>query len=502
MITFRLNKTDLFYILLVLVATYIAWHGVLNQMIEGEGFIYFSHGYQLKEVSFFQFDNFARIFTYFWGRLFGPEMAAYMTAIYVGINMINVSIYFLLKSLTRNSHIALITVLLFGTGFQGSFQLYARGHWQWFTQRSPEIIPFIFSLIFVKKYFNTKEKKYYFFSFLFYALTLEVSNYAIFLSPLIISYFFLNEFATNIKNLLKPVLLITPFVLFNYFLISHSSLTGEVISSGNSLIQFIASSRDFAQKVLFQLTVITVPTQLLYSMSERAKKPIVDTILYFGLPTLIFYLYAIYYAFYKKLDYSIFVLSVFVGLLTALFLNAYVNRVASIYGEINEGRYYYIPSIYVSIIISIFFINITKGHATLRKIFYLVVIFLVVLNIQNINTKIDHSQYTFTGGRLVLSKLATNKAKFDDKAIVVLPGPLMPSGVDFLKKYYGMENTTFLFIGSHWQDVIPKDFDLKNLYVFNYNDEFKSGGRADLEKIKVLDESEKYRDLLSIERGK
>lgn len=102
-----------------------------------------------------------------------------------------------------------------------------------------------------------------------------------------------------------------------------------------------------------------------------------------------------------------------------------------------------------------------------------------------------------------MQRLNIEKSQLPDGAIVMVSNPLMPSGEDFLKKYYNNPNRSvlYMYIDSKWQSKIPTDFDLAKLFVFDYNDEYKKGGRAHLNFIKVEDKSDEYRKKLIKERS-
>ena len=500
-------KLDLFLILIVIFVSMFTWHGILNQSISGEGFYYFT-----PEISFIEpggeltdilhnHDNFPKFFTFILEELFGGQMQPYMTAQLIIIVLVNICIYLAVKTITKNSWIALITAVYFGTNYTGNFQIYARGHFHWFTQRVPEFFPILGSIVFVYKFIESQKRKFYLLSLLFFTLAIFTTHYtslflAFFPGFLIISGF-LNP-KNKATNLIKLILLSIPFVIINYIIVSNSTLSLATIRPHQTLLQAILENKDVFNKISFELVVVTVPFTVLQTIQEITLLSLVKIIPYLAIPTYIFYFLIGFILYKKNVPYLNFVIGCFIGLIGAFFLSVFLGRI-NVYNEIEQGRYYYIPKLYVGIILASFiytvFLKIIKTR--LQFIKALLVIFLIVLylstNIGLIWAKIKDSQRYYTGGRVMLLYLDKAKNDLPPDSIVMLPNPLMPSGTDFLRKYYSGQNTTFFFIDTKWKTKIPPEFNTDKLFVFDYNEEYYRGSAARIQFIGVEDKSKEYR---------
>ncbi len=498
------TKGDLIFITLIILISWIVWHGVLNQTIAGEGFYYFSPTNSFITPSgmtniFKDFDSFPRFFTYLLENVFKGDMKPYMTAQFIIIILLNVMIYISLKKITGKSWLAFIAALYFGTNYTANFQLYARGHFQWFTQRVPEFFPILISMIFLSKFIDTKKVTYYFLSLPFFTLAILMTHYTTLFLPFFASFILISSLLKKGSDFKKSIILSLPFVIINYLIVSNSTLGLDVIRPKQTLLEALLQNKDVLSKISFQLVVATIPFNLLQFIQTISKVSYIQIIPTLYLPIYLFYFSIGFFLYKKRFSYLNLVVAAFLGLIGALFLNIFLGRI-NVYNEIEQGRYYYIPKLYLAIIISSFIysllLNMSKRLLLLKYCFIILLIFLyVTANTQFIWTKMKDSQRFYTGGNLMLNKLSQVKDTLPVDSIIMLPNPLMPLGIDFLKKYYKGHDIQYLFIDSKWKTKIPEGFDLNKFYVFDYSEEFNRGGNARLEFISVVDKSSEYRKL-------
>ena len=500
------TKIDLFLLLLVSFIVFFTWKGILNQGIDGEGFYYFSYAeskISLKSLLTY-YDNFPRISTTILGNIFQGNMQSFMDFQLVIIILLACTIYLFVKSVTNNRWISLMASIYFGVNFSGGFQIYARGHFQWFTQRVFELFPFILSTYFLLKFIRTNKKIDYLFSFLLFAFSLIMTHYTTLLLPfypaILISSALLKK--QPLKRKLLYIVLSLPFVILNYLIVQNSSLGPNVVRPNQSFFTVFLQTPDLIYKVSYQLVVNTLPLSFLIPFKFIDVSNIKTIIYWLMIPTYFFYMFIFWFLHKKKVYYFNFIIACFLALIGTFFLNVYVNRVKNIYDEIFQGRYFYIPSFYVGIILSSFIGNLIPdkllGKKYLKSVLIIAIIFIWSFsNVKLIDSKIHDSQYMHTGGRVILDFLNKNKNNFPDNSIIFLPNPLMPGGKDFLQKYYNnpSKSIDYQFIDIQWKDDIPKNFNPKNIFVFSYTDEYKKGGNAQINKILIKDDSEEYRNV-------
>lgn len=508
---FNKFKFDIFSVSVLIIAISFAWHGVMNQTIEGEGYFYFSptHSFILPNGNVTNLakgiDNFPKLSYFILENIFGGEMKPYMISLFLGILIVHISFYIFIKKITNNYLIAFLASLYFALNYSGNFQFYARGHFQWFTQRVPELVPVFISFYYYVQFLKSPKIKLFLIALSFFVLAILFNHYTTLSLPFIPAIALSSALLLAKKNNPRVLILLSclPFIVINYLFFKNASLSLDVIHPNQSFLGSFLQTEDVVPKVSFQLVVITIPYPIL-DLIRSIMKQSLQTII-FNLMILVYGIYflILIFLYKRRSDLLYFILGSFIALILTLFLNIYLNRV-KVYNEIEQGRYYYIPGIYVGIILATFLIETLKSikFTKSKPIFILIILLIcsywIISNTQLVWKKIHDSQYVFTGGKLLLDKLSQEKNNYPKDAIVMLPNPLMPLGEDFLKKYYSGENTKFVFIDSKWQSKIPENFDKNKLFVFDYNEEYKKGGRADISRIEVLDKSEKFRkDIIS-----
>lgn len=478
------------FILLIATITAFVWKGVINQTIEGEGYYYFSS--HTAPNFLLQFDNFPKFATFVIEKLFGGNVEPYMWVLFITIILVNISIYLFVKGITKSRAVAFLSALYAGVQYKSSFQLYARGHFQWFLQRVPEIFPVFASLFFLNKFVDNKKVKFYLLSFLFFALGLFMSHYSTFF---IFFYpgFLITSAILKRKGLgdrLSLIALSLPFIIFNYLIVKFSSLGNAVIRGGESFFVFLQTGFDIVHKVLYQLVAVTTPFAFLKFLAEKYKFTFQLLIPKLFIPVIAFYLLTFLYFWRKKIKYFNFLLGILIVLLGHLFLVVFIGRL-NVYNEVEEGRYYFLPGIYIGIIISTlaYYLFIHNKRGILKILGIAIVAALmtmkVVTNYKFINKKMTDRQPYYTSNKLMLKTLSENKYKFKNSYVFV-PSPPGPNSIDFLRKYYGSDGTKFVFLDVNWKQKIPKDTDPLKLFVFTY---------SETKPAKILDKSEEYRQM-------
>lgn len=492
-----MKKLDFIFIVLIAAVSALVWRGVVDQTIAGEGYYYFSPKMSLfppggKIPNFFlQFDNFPKLATFVMEKFFGGNITPYMWVLFITIIIVNISIYLFVKSITRSSAIALLSALYAGVQYKSSFQLYARGHYQWFLQRVPEVLPVFFSFFFLNKFVNDKKTKFYLLSFIFFALGLFMTHYSTFFVFFYPGFLLASALSKRkeLKERLNLVVLSLPFIIFNYLIVKNSSLGTEVVRGGESFWQFLQTGFDIVHKVLYQLVAVTTPFALLRFLSDEYRLNFQLLIPKLFVPVIVFYLFTFLYFWRKKIKYFNFLLGILITLLGHLFLVVFIGRL-NVYNEVEEGRYYYLPGIYVGVIISTLlfslFLHNKKG---VLKLFGLITVLALITirvgtNYKYISRRIAGKQHYYAANRQMLTFLSENKYKFAD-AYVFIPSPPGPNSIDFLQKFYGAKGTKYLFLDVNWKEKIPSGTDTSKLFVFTYSDE---------KTISIIDKSEEYRE--------
>lgn len=495
---------DIIFIIFLVTATFFAWGGILNQTIAGEGFYYFSPSISLFSPEgkitnlLFGFDNFAKIATHVLEKNYGGNIQAYINFQFLLIAALSIALYLSIKSITNNSLVSFLASIYAGINYTGDFQFYARGHFQWFLQRVPEVFTVLVSLVFLSKFLKSNYFKYYYLSLSFYLLSIFTSHYTSMFLPLFPALIFFNSILKkdSFKNKVKLILLSIPFILLNYYIVKHSTLGSGVIRANETFMEFLGRQGEIISKILFQLVVVTIPFNVLQLFREVFNLNYQILIPKLEIPVVSFYLLFSLILFKQKNSNLVLALASFFALLGSLFFTVYVNRV-NVYNEVEQGRYYYVPAIYVGIILSTFICSILASFIKERRKFltYLIVILLAFgwfgVNARAIRKKIKDSQYYFDRQRAMLGFLNIQKDKLTDGADVFVPDPPGSNAVNFLNKFYGKNGTNFLYLDKNWLVKLNPNIRTKDIYVFDFSEETITNK----ETVEIVDRSLEFRKL-------
>lgn len=484
---------DAFFVLVIVSAAVFAWRGILNQTIEGEGFYYFAPGVSLitadgRLTDLFQaYDNSAKIMTFVQGSLFKGDMKPYMAVMFAFIIIISISFYIFIRKLTKNSTIAFLAAFYEALYYTGDAQFYARGAYQWFYQRTLEIIPMFIVFYFIVRFAESKKIKYYFISLIIFILTLFWAQYTTFLTSFIpiylIVYVIFDRKTKKLSERIKLPLFSIPFILANYLVTVDANLGLSIIHPHQSFIQSFLLLKDVPHKVFYQLAVVTIPFPITNFFSNHFGIDYQHFINSSIIPVCALYLIIFGNLYKNRSKHTELFMASFLSLLSVLFLVVYFNRV-KVYNEIQEGRYYYIPGFYVGIIYAIFIDSLFKRK--IKAIFIVILaLFWIYTNTNFIFKKIHDSQYYFTQTTIMLNYLKNIKSSLPENSIVFLPSPPEPGATDFLEKYYSDHNTIYIFLDVRWKSKLPPNFNKEKVFVFDFQDKFS-----------IVDKSKEYREKL------
>jgi len=256
---------DLICLIIIITSVFIAWKGILNQSIEGEGFYYFTDSVKTFKSFFTDYDNFPRIGTRVLGMIFQGNMQLYMDFQLATIILLAISIYFFVRSITKNKWISLLAPLFIVVNFSANYQIYGRGAFQWFTQRVFELFPFMLSVFFILKFIQTKGKIAYVISLTFFTFGLLLTNYMTLLLPFYPGILIITALSkkSSLKNRLLYIVSSLPFLILNFLIVENSSLGPGVIRPHQTFLSVFLQTPDLFNRVSFQLVVNTFPLSFL-----------------------------------------------------------------------------------------------------------------------------------------------------------------------------------------------------------------------------------------------
>lgn len=492
-------KEDFLQLFLIVITDILVWHKTLNQLFLGEGYYYFDHGqnfYTNGGLSTFsqyliQYDNFARLIFDVLPPIFKDNILYYQIFQLATFTIFSLVVYYFAKSFSKNKWLSLITTIIFSVSYSGVFEILAIGNYQRFVQRVPNFIFFFISLIWLKKFFDTKKISHYFISLLVFIFTVFMSHYSTFLTPVIpsltIAYAILSKQGSNIlstiKSIFKNVIIILPFLLFNYLIIKSDHFNPE-----NGLVSTHFVVKDIVQQLLLQFSHMTYPATVIQKIATISQ-PSTTIVTAIAIPIIILFIVGFFLVKRKSQELTIIYLTSLLVIPAILFLNVYIGKIdflslerADRYyfvpfgvmeklniGNIGGNRYYYLPTIFTSIIWGILLYTLT----TKKKIYQLFTIIIlstyVFYNANLIWTEIDKTQPISDRMNTYLTYIKSISNEVKNKSVIVAPAEFIWAG-QVVREFHGNPDLKFIptkdlqeaVVSTKKENILILDYDNSN----------------------------------------
>lgn len=488
-----ISKIELKLISVIILLFFLFWEYIINLQFVGEGFQYFQVVSNLSYNFSLTHDIFARIIFIPLQYFFKERVYLYMLFMLIYVLIINMTLYFSVKSITKNIYTAFFTTLLFSLSHVANYNIFSSGGYQYFVQRGTPLPLLIISFAYMCKYFNDGlQLKYLVCSLVLYVLAIFLGFFAAWLMPLFIVYpivFILFHNKKNIVSKFKISLIPIIFVTVTMRIIRDSSFSNQE----NSPLHFLINKPVFVfENIAHQFNILVLPvgsykqTIVLFEnfLSSQVNPEIALSSVF-----LFIYITLIVLLIIKLPEYRELVTALFISLFGTLAINTYLNA-STVMSSFDSSRYFYYPYFYLSLIWGIVLSYLFK-KSILLKTLSVVLIFMYLLNnyflIYQNRVKDEHIH---KANKSILNFFDQNKSLIQNNSLYIyLPSTLGPYGVEFVNKFYGSKHSEFVlenFEELDYQKLFEKELKPENLYVFHY----------DQQKQKVYDQTLKSRGML------
>lgn len=444
-------KKNIISFLILTVLTIIAWHKIYFQSFLGEGYAYFDS--PLDFSTFYRYDNLASIIYFAFRNIFFDNLQYYLLFIIISQVILCLLLYFLMFKITKSKLIAFLSGIFFSINYVTNFEMISYGFYQWFAQRVPNFIPTLISLIFYHKFLsgiNLKSERkylYYFFSLSIFLFSVFLAHYSILLLPFIVFYNFFYSLSSykEKKSFIINFLLLIPFILGALIITSKNPYGRD-----QGFIYFILELREnLLKKTLFQLTMVTIPYDLLIFLHGYLQNKFLLTgkivTEMFNASVIIFYLLTIFLTIKIKRNLGIVLLTLFSSMLAVVVFSLYTNPNAIADNSITSNRYLFpigfLASSYLAIVIYVF---LWRKNILARGLVLFFLIFYVFTNVRLIWFATDEEQYKHIISKNIRAYIKSISYKFKDNSLVVLPKEIGPHQADFLREFYGKKTMSFI----------------------------------------------------------
>ena len=490
------SKNFLVYAL-ILGLIFLVWHKVLGQCFLGEAYMYFPpnqnffiEGFKLLP-SFNNYNNSAKILFDILPSIFKDNIQHYLLFQLLTISVLGWSIFLVLKNITKNKLISLISVCLFLTNYTASFEMMATGTYQRFAERVFGIITGIISFYFLSKYYQKNKLKYLFISLILFIFGLYLGHYTTFILPIFIVYP-LAQFLFNPKN--RKTLFNNLTVIFLFVVIDFIITKGSNQNPGGNILEFI-TQKNFAEKILLQIPAITIPPNIIRFLSKLYPQPLPAP--FVPILKILFYpasaLYLAGFIITRKQSKSIKIIyfTAFFAMILEMFLYMFVDRRLNILVNFGETRFFYITSIFASICWGTITAIIFQNRKYLYKIISALIFAIYILyNYLLINNNIQADQYKSEMMQRYVAYIKNISPNFTEKTVIITPSYIMWPG-PMIEQFYGKPKMTVIRDYEGWESDLRQNSG--NVIVIDYDYDKTKNEEVDQQRGHVVDLTAKYR---------
>lgn len=488
----RIKIADVLILVTIVVVTILAWNKIVGFIFTGDDWDYIYINNPLTS-SLPNITNFGKIFNpHFWGRsdifgmmffsaiytFFGSNLHLYRWIELAMIVLVNIEFYWMLSLILKNKIFALLGAVVFSLDYIGGGENYVQ--YAYFMQRFPAFLLMPPSIVFLLKYYERHETKYYYFSLLFLVIAVYLAHFSVFLSVFLIFIVVAHEVQFNdiLSSCFRCLIKVAPILIFVFFW-SLFSVSGPLairmmnLKSPESVNPFVLLTKlETYKKVVYQLAVISIPQEVV-SMVEKSYgrghsiegyRSALLTLSPFAAMA-----YLAVLAFITKLSRKRYVLvaaACFLSLLTILFANVYIERdlanIFSVYTEMYQGRYYITPWFFLSILAAIFFLAVYEAARKVRFVFAGLVIFVFlnvfsVYQIEKIWDYLNKKEWVNVASYKTIDWIRQNQWSFEAGTLIAVPYPLGPLAIPFLQVYYPGNGIKYIYMNNNLNMTIRNE---------------------------------------------
>ena len=356
----RKSLIDVLYLSILSIITLYIWHPLSKLILQGESYTYLISEYYLPLFtstwkSFANFDVQSMLTGSILSKLFGLNIPMYFWIEILSILTINVSVFFLVKTLTGKSQTGFIAACIFATYFFG-IGFFHPNWYATFLQRLILNMPLLLiSFLFLHRFLEEKKSKYYEVSLVLFFLSIFLAHFGILLSFPILVYpvFWKLGNSFHFRSFISGLRVSAPYIAIVFFFLYIQQLWGENLAPKESFFYFLTHPRTYryAEGILVQLASMSQYPSVVQAI--LAKRPPLafsgpSSAYKFVLPVVTVYIAGSVILWTKAKKYRALLLTIVFSLIISLLINMYLGR-SDFFRSAGENRYFYYPSLYLAI---------------------------------------------------------------------------------------------------------------------------------------------------------
>ncbi len=420
-----------------------------------------------------------RILEYLVATTFGYWIRAYRFLEVLILIILNLSFYKMLKYSTKSSWLSLLGALFLTANAPG-FEIYEQ--YSYFIERIPVIPIALVGFIFWVKSFEKRNLINYVLATGIYISAMLLGHYAIMLLPLFVFFtlFKKPKFSHFIARI-APILLVV-VIIIQYSTAGPTTFESQGRRSLNTNpLQIFNNQEGIVRKVMVQLTSVLIPSEAIAIHERNSGKTFNEAFNEFIIPSMLAYAFLSLYILkicHPRL--KVLYLTAQFSLLSTTLVNLYLDRV-DFEAELGASRLYYIPHLFLSIVIPIIVYNLVKKRR-LKSLKGLVIVFIsmvLYLDIMSIHKTLNYYKTTYAGVIKTIDWASKESHVLPKWSIVYLPQALGTPPLFFFQQHFG-NHLKFLSY-DQLSEAIPDSNEDTNVYLLEFNENYK------LEKVEGLE---------------
>ncbi len=488
-------KNNLLQLISISCLSLIAWYKILNQVFQGEGYMYFNNLQQFIDWNglhgIWSYNNFARGLFDIFSPIFHDNIQAYQILMLVIMNGIYFSLYFIVEKITKNRMIAWTATIFFALNYAASFTLVGTGTYQRFAERLPIFIPLLFSFYFLYFAFTKKFFRYYLTSLGLYSFAVFMGHFASLFLPLFVIYPFVTLINIHLskKEIIIRLLTTSLFVIATILITSHSDQPAS-----RSLLDFFEHEPDLIKRTFYQIPMFTIPLDIFPYLanlfSPKLRDPYTILFHYFTLFCLGIYLLGFFLVIKNNRHLLVLYLTSFFAMIGCMLLYMYIDSRLNVLIYFGADRFYFIPSILAAISGAIILQSITKKITISIILTFVFVTAFVMYNTNTIWKQMDIIQYKSESLKRFINYTISLSPKFTNQTVLVIPSYLqwpMP----IITEFHSPKGMKIIIDTDGWQEKLWPNKD--NVFVIDYDYEREATKDFESNKGHVIDLTHKYR---------
>lgn len=467
---FKKYKKDIFSIILLVSLSFYAWRFLLSHIIQFQGFMYFIPATMntYLGMSFMLFTTAQAagvLLSAILVKLVGVNMPVYMWIQIVGMLLIGVLFYLVIKVVTKNRLIAFSASLIYTVSYFGNYEMYMVDYTPHFLERaSVNIIFLLLSFLFLHLFLEKEKQKYYLISILCFFLGVLLSHFSIiFTAPYFFYPFFWYYF--NKRNIVKGFAIGMSYILISGFFVYLSSVGTEPILRGRtgSFLQFLLNPQKnlYPEKMIMQLvywsqypsvikSIISGWSPMSYFHYDPAAslKPLIITV----------YAIATFISYKALANKRALLLTTIFGTAAIFLLNIYLGRYDPFFYA-GSNRYLYLPTYLFAIFWSLFIWVLFKNkNFALKTIGILLLAGYYLVNAHLLYFNYLHDNSAIVGQKAIYKHIISTRSKQKPNTLVIGPYPDLAGQYEapFFTHYLGKGEVTYMvdtFNVTDWRTV-------------------------------------------------